>query len=173
VTAGVGRPALAERPISWESTVHRPLIAGLLASLLTTAAAAPRSRAATLTAADDLTVSFPALAAGCDAAVDLGVMRAAAGRGRTPSPVRRERVLVRLQRASGTGGFARLRAYLATAPGGLRVRVDGVLLSAVPQLVDANAPIGPAVAHLIEIEVPASEPPGAIFVPITWLADAS
>ena len=68
--------------------------------------------------------------------------------------------------------FARVRAFLSGAAPRSRVRVDGILLSEGPQLIDAAAPIGRAVKHVLEIEVPASAPEGQLDLGVTWLAEA-
>jgi hypothetical protein len=125
--------------------------------------------AAPVAAPDEIAVTFPAVSIG--GRVDVGTVSARRGCSARGAVVR-QRVVVRLVSGSGAPGFARLRAALAEHPGALRVRVDGVLLSTVPRLVDAHAPIGRSVARTIELEVPASEPPGALTVPITWTAEA-
>jgi hypothetical protein len=48
-----------------------------------------------------------------------------------------------------------------------------VLLSTIPQIIDANAIVGLAVRHTIEIEVPHSEPAGELLSSITWTAEIS
>jgi hypothetical protein len=112
--------------------------------------------------------------AGGDAWIDLGSVAArpcgfrAAGRC-VRSTVTRKRIGISVE-GEGTG-FARLSANLVTDDPRARVRVDGVLLSSSPQLVDAGAPIGRAVAHTVEIEVPASEPAGPVAAAITWRAE--
>lgn len=56
---------------------------------------------------------------------------------------------------------------------GQRVRIDGRLLTSVPQLIDASVPVGIAVAHTLEIEVPVSEPAGLLAQNIVWLVEAA
>jgi hypothetical protein len=65
-------------------------------------------------------------------------------------------------------GTATLRAFLETADPGCVVRVDGVVLSHTPRVVQRHAPIGVAVAHRIEIEVPATAAEGPIATSIGW-----
>jgi hypothetical protein len=81
------------------------------------------------------------------------------------------RVRVRVDSTSGAKGFVNLRAFVQTDDGRARVRVDGVVLSSVPQTVDAHAIVGMAVSHTIDIEVPISAPEGQLNTAITWVAD--
>jgi hypothetical protein len=78
------------------------------------------------------------------------------------------RVGVRITSRSGRRGFARLRTYLETLDPRVLVSVDGVVLTTAPRLVDAQAPIGSTVSHRVDVEVPASEPPGAFASRIVW-----
>jgi hypothetical protein len=78
------------------------------------------------------------------------------------------RVGVRITSRSGRRGFARLRTYLETSDPRVLVSVDGVVLTTAPRLVDAQAPIGSTVSHRVDVEVPASEPPGAFASRIVW-----
>jgi hypothetical protein len=93
------------------------------------------------------------------------------GHGHAQSIVDRRQIAVRLRSASGRARFARLQASLKVEDPRCRVRIDGIVLTQVPQLIDAAAPVGAAVAHTLEIEVPVSEPPGVLATEITWLAD--
>jgi hypothetical protein len=83
----------------------------------------------------------------------------------------RKIVRVWLRAVAGAAHFARLYATLDNASGGCIVRVDGIRLGPVRQLIDGRAPVGAAVSHTIDIEVPASEPPGTVLAPIAWLAE--
>lgn len=65
-------------------------------------------------------------------------------------------------------GAATLRAFLETADPRCVVRVDGVVLSVTPRVVQRYAPIGVAVAHRIDIEVPATAAEGPIATSIGW-----
>jgi hypothetical protein len=87
------------------------------------------------------------------------------------SSITRRRITVRVERGAGGMAFARLSASLVADDARARVRIDGVLLSAAPRLVDAGAPLGVAVAHTIEIEVPSTEPAGRVAAAITWHAE--
>jgi hypothetical protein len=82
------------------------------------------------------------------------------------------RAVVRVRVQGKTSArFARLRAGLDDGTTRCKVRIDGILLSAVPQMIDALAPLGRAVTHTLEIEVPASEPPAPLASSIVWLAE--
>jgi hypothetical protein len=69
--------------------------------------------------------------------------------------------------------FARVMAYVQFDRPGQRLRVDGRPLGTVPILIDAASPIGMAVAHTLEIEVPPSEPAGLVMQTIEWLVEES
>jgi hypothetical protein len=103
-------------------------------------------------------------------AMDLGRLPLRPGRHVRAAGTRRI-VRVRLRAATASVRFARLSARLDGGAGGCIVRVDGVRLGPMPQLIDASAPIGLAVSHTIEFDVPASEPAGAVAASITWLAE--
>ena len=78
-------------------------------------------------------------------------------------------VLLRIGRASReVRGTATLRAFLETPDPRATVRVDGVVLGAAPRVVQRHAPIGVAVTHRIEIEVPVSAPEGPLAASIGW-----
>jgi hypothetical protein len=85
------------------------------------------------------------------------------------STVTRRRVGVRVEGAGR--GFVRLQAYVPATDPRVRVRVGGVLLGPTPQLIDPGAPLGVVVHHVLELEVPASEPPGRLETAITWVAE--
>jgi hypothetical protein len=109
-----------------------------------------------------------------DAAIlDLGTVVGTPGGPRSSSTVIRRQVIVRLVSTDGRPGVATLRAALQTDDRRHRVRIDGVLLSTVPRVVDANAVVGLAVRHIIEVEVPHSEPAGELLTSITWTAEIS
>jgi len=65
-------------------------------------------------------------------------------------------------------GTATLRAYLETPDPNAAIRVDGILLGATPRIIQRNAPIGIAVTHRLEIEVPVSAPEGTLAATIGW-----
>jgi hypothetical protein len=68
-------------------------------------------------------------------------------------------------------GFAPLRAHLQTVDGRCRIRVDGTTLTAVPQVIDPLAPLGQAVAHVLEIEIPTTATEGPVAASISWTSD--
>jgi hypothetical protein len=79
-------------------------------------------------------------------------------------------VTVRIGR--GRTGFAPLRASLQSDDGRSRIRVDGKTLTAVAQVIDPLAPLGQAVSHVVEIEIPATVSEGAVSASIAWTSDA-
>ncbi|MFN7132073.1 MAG: hypothetical protein ACK4N5_08320, partial [Myxococcales bacterium] len=129
---------------------------------------------------DELMLSFlpgdagsPMRSAGpSDALLDVGALGAAACR-RAPcaAPAVSRRVRVLVQSRSGAARFARVRAWVANDGRPWVVRIDGITLTGTPQLIDASAPIGTAVAHVVEIEVPREEPEGSLLAPIHWQAE--
>jgi hypothetical protein len=100
------------------------------------------------------------------AIVDAGVLSAKGAR----TIIWRSTVRVRLQ-GTTTARFARLSASLRDVDSRSRIRLDGTLLSALPRVVAAQVPVGRSTTHSLEIEVPASEPPGPIASSIEWLAE--
>lgn len=65
-------------------------------------------------------------------------------------------------------GTATVRAFLETPDPHATIRIDGIVLGATPRIVQRNAPIGIAVTHRLEIEVPVSAPEGAVAANIGW-----
>lgn len=65
-------------------------------------------------------------------------------------------------------GHATLRAFLETDDPHCIVRLDGVVLGTQPRVIDRFTPIGITTTHRLEIEVPASAPPGALMTNIGW-----
>lgn len=65
-------------------------------------------------------------------------------------------------------GTATLRAYLEAPDPHATIRIDGVLLGTTPRVVQRNAPIGIAVTHKLEIEVPVTAPEGVVAASIGW-----
>jgi hypothetical protein len=109
-----------------------------------------------------------------DATIDVGRVVA----GRCPphhcvSTVVRRRFRVRVDGRSTTARFVRMHAFVQNEMPGHRVRINGRLLTSVPLLIDAAAPLGVPVAHTIEIEVPTSEPAGLLAQNIVWLAEGA
>jgi hypothetical protein len=62
----------------------------------------------------------------------------------------------------------RLKAFLVTPEPGRVVSVDGIVLSTAPRIVDAQAPIGSTVGHVVRVEVPPAQPAGAFATDIVW-----
>lgn len=78
-------------------------------------------------------------------------------------------VTLRIGRASREArGTATLRAFLETPDPRATIRVDGITLTTAPRVIEHHAPIGIAVTHRIEIEVPVSAPEGALAASIGW-----
>lgn len=65
-------------------------------------------------------------------------------------------------------GTAALHAFLETADPRCIIRVDGIVLTAAPRLIQRHTPIGVAVAHRIEIEVPVQSAEGPLLASIGW-----
>jgi hypothetical protein len=65
-------------------------------------------------------------------------------------------------------GTATLRAFVESADRNCAIRVNGTLLTTVPQIVQRHAPIGIAIPHRIEIEVPTSAPDGPLQTSVGW-----
>jgi hypothetical protein len=116
-----------------------------------------------------VTDDAPAARGSTGALVDLGSLRASwAPRGRGPSAITIEKRLGLRVEGAGRRGFARLKAFLVTPEPGRVVSVDGIVLSAAPRIVDAQAPIGSTVGHVVRVEVPPSQPAGAFATDIVW-----
>jgi hypothetical protein len=117
--------------------------------------------------------SFLGGAGGSNAVVELGPMSDRGGSRRwRGSKITSTRALVRVRIDSRAGArFARLQAQLQSEGGQHRVLVNGILLSSAPQLIDAHAPVGLSMTHTIEVQVPASAPPGDLVAPILWIAE--
>jgi len=167
----------------------------LLTVFLALAAAAPAQAGAALAGAErELTITFVSAdsagglvqAAAGGGLLDVGRLSAARTRGRRwPScgsgercgPIVQRRVAVRVDEARrGARGaraahVARLSAFVAGDGTRCRVRVNGMPLTALPQVIDAHAPVGAAIVYTLEIEVPSSEPEGPLASAITWLAE--
>jgi hypothetical protein len=92
-----------------------------------------------------------------------------AGRGAPAVTLLRRVVTVRI--GTDRTGFAPLRAHLQTFDGRCRIRVDGTTLTAVPQVIDPLAPLGQAVAHVLEIEIATTAAEGPVAASISWTSD--
>lgn len=97
-----------------------------------------------------------------------GAARSAA-RGSPAVTLLRRIVTVRI--GTDRTGFAPLRAHLQTVDGRCRIRVDGTTLTAVPQVIDPLAPLGQAVAHVLEIEIATTTAEGPVAASISWTSD--
>jgi hypothetical protein len=91
------------------------------------------------------------------------------GRGARRATILRRMVTVRI--GTARTGFAPLRASLQADDGRCRIRVDGKTLTAVPQMIDALAPLGQPVRHVIEIEIQATTAEGPVSASISWTSD--
>jgi hypothetical protein len=126
-----------------------------------------------------LTITFtPVDAAGAvlatvdgDALIDLGRIVGAPGRTRATSTIIRRDVAIRIVSSSGATGIAALAAWLQADNRRAHIRIDGRLISNLPQIIDAGVVVGIAVRHSIEFEVPYSEPAGPLVSTITWRAE--
>jgi hypothetical protein len=145
--------------------------------LLTMAPTLASAAAAVPGAADDLALRFvvdeqPNGGTEDRALVDVGPLSAAwtgAGRSRSASAITvQRRVGLRVSSRSGRRGFVQVRASLAGPEMAGTVTIDGIALTAAPRIVDAQAPIGSTVGHLVEIAIPASAPQGAFTAEIVW-----
>ena len=65
---------------------------------------------------------------------------------------------------------ATLRAYLETPDPHATIRVDGVILTTTPIVIQRNVPLGAAITHRLEIEVPLTAPEGPLAAAIGWEA---
>lgn len=101
--------------------------------------------------------------------VDVGSIRCTT---RCKSTAVKRRFRLRVEGAS-TARFARVRAFVQVDVPGQRIRIDGRLIGTMPILVDAASPLGIAVGHTLEIEVPATEPAGLVTQTINWLVEDS
>lgn len=90
-------------------------------------------------------------------------------RGRRRAGSSTQTILLRIGEASReSSGTATLRAFLETPDSGAAIRIDGVTLTAGPRIIRRHAPIGIAVAHRLEIEVPVTAAEGAFQMSIGW-----
>jgi hypothetical protein len=107
-----------------------------------------------------------------DATIDIGRVVAARcpSRGCMRTVVRRQ-FRLRIDAIATAARVVRTYAFVQSDVPGHRVRVDGRLLTAGPQIIDVTIPLGVAVAHTLEIEIPISEPPGMLAESIVWLAE--
>lgn len=114
------------------------------------------------------TLSLTFLDSGRDATVlDAGTI--AWRGGRKQSTITTRTFAVRIGPASREArGTATLRAFLQTPDPNTTIRIDGITLGIAPRVIRRNAPIGIAVTHRLEVEVPVSAPEGAVAATIGW-----
>jgi hypothetical protein len=146
------------------------VIGMLLALLGAGSIAAQKTRRAAAPPADELTIVFAghgALAAGV---LDLGTVAHTERHAPKGKTVRRESIAIIVNRSGGLRGTAVLQAWLPTPDPRCVIRVDGVVLSGVPVLVDPQVQVGIETIHRIEIEVPVSAPEGPLASAIQWEA---
>ena len=78
---------------------------------------------------------------------------------------------VRVERRGGANkGVAALRVWVEGPDPRFTLRVDGKPLGGAPLLIDPQAPLGVAVAHRIDVDVPPSAAEGAVLSSIKWEA---
>jgi hypothetical protein len=105
---------------------------------------------------------------GGHAILDLGPLAARAGQLRKPRIAVQRRLMVRID---GPGPAARVSVALASEIEGCSLRLDGVLLSVVPRVLDPFHRVGTAVMHVIDLDVPPNVPPGPFMGNLQWLAE--
>ena len=135
------------------------------------AALAPLAHAASAPRLEPYSYRFEWLEAGTggpDAHPDPGALAATPAAMRGGSIVIRRRVAVRID---GPGPFARLSVALGVEAPGCIVRLNGVALSTIPRVIEANHRVGGAVVHQLEISVPRGVPPGAFMTSLQWQAE--
>jgi hypothetical protein len=128
--------------------------------------AGARRRAAAVPPPSSLSLTF--VDSGRELAmVDAGTISWRGGRNRFSVTART--FAVRIGPASAEArGRATLRAFLGTPDPHATIRVDGIVLGTAPRVIQRGAPIGIAVPHRLEIEVPVSAPEGPLAATIEW-----
>jgi hypothetical protein len=116
-----------------------------------------------------LTLTFMDGGAATTAILDAGTAAWKGGRRRTTVITRS--FAVRIGGPSREArGTATLRAFLETPDPRATMRIDGIVLGTAPVVIHHHAPIGVAVAHTLEIEVPVTAPDGPLVASIGWEA---
>jgi len=154
------------------------------AMLLAANAAGATRRRAAMPALDELTIVF--ISAGVTSFAELSFLDAGviAHHGeRSPYTRREQRIAIRVDRSRAGVPASSLDSTATRTPDSSRIaltarlvntdlrciiRIDGVALSEVPHLIDANVRAGIASQHLITIDVPTSASAGAINASILW-----
>jgi hypothetical protein len=126
-----------------------------------------RAVAAPHPSSSGLSLTFLDSGRGDTAAIDAGTMSWRGGRNRFSVTTRTFALRIGPQ-SSDARGTATLRAYLETADPHATIRIDGIVLGTAPRVIQRNAPLGIAVTHRLEIEVPVTAPDGAIAASIGW-----
>lgn len=122
-----------------------------------------RRRAAASRPSPELSIAF----LGSAGIVDMGTM--AWHGGRKDATVTTRNVTMRIGPASPEArGTATVRAFLETPDPLCSIRVNGVLLTGVPQIVQRQAPIGLTNSYRIEIAISTSAPEGPLQTSIGW-----
>ena len=100
--------------------------------------------------------------------VDVGTIASTGGRRMARST---RTVTLRIgEPAHEQSGTVTLRAFLETPDPRATVRIDGVTLTAAPRVIRRHAPVGVAIIHRIEIEVPVTAAEGPLQASIGWEA---
>lgn len=148
-----------------------PIVAAALCLCLVSSAdlqAGGRRRAVAVSPpAPNLSLTFLDGGRAATAAIDAGTMSWRGGRKHSSRTSRTFAIRIG-EAAREPRGTATLRAYLETADPHATIRIDGVVLGSAPRVIQRNAPIGIAVMHRMEIEVPVTAPEGTLAASIGW-----
>ena len=119
-------------------------------------------RRAVATPSESLAIAF-----GDAPLVDVGTIASTNGR----AAIVKRTLTVRIgQTSEEARGTATLRAFLQAPDPYCTIRLDGIVLGTAPRVIAANAPIGIAVTHRLEVEVPVTAPEGTVASTITFEA---
>lgn len=102
-----------------------------------------------------------------DGVLDAGTM-AWRGERRKSSIVRRAVAMRVGQPSKELRGTVTLRASVDGSGQRAVIRVNGIVLTSIPQIVERHAPVGVSFIQRVEIEVSTKEPPGPLDVDIRW-----
>jgi hypothetical protein len=117
----------------------------------------------------DLSITFVDAGPATAGVIDAGTIAARPRRGKQGSAVTTRTFAMRIGQASREArGAATVRAFLETPDPNCTIRIDGIVLGATPRVVRRNAPVGITTIYRLEIEVPASAPPGGLASTIGW-----
>jgi len=138
----------------------------LIAFALQLPAGARRRAVAAPVPSDELSIAF--VDAG-QALLDAGAIAFRPSKGRRGMATTTRTFGLRIGQPSREArGTATLRAFLETADSRCVVRIDGIVLGTAPRVIRHHAPIGIAMRHRLEIEVPPQAPEGALLTTIGW-----